>query len=100
MLGFFLEKSGYNDEGLEMSRRSLAQDPTNLYTYNAVAHANQARGAYRTPLERLERALSLERSAPPLWPLAESRAILGHERLPRDYWTAKTLPLHERIELL
>jgi tetratricopeptide (TPR) repeat protein len=27
MLGFFLEQSGYNDEGLEMSARALAQDP-------------------------------------------------------------------------
>ena len=47
MLGFFLEQSGYNDEGLEMSRRSLAKDPTNLYTYHAVGHAYQARGDYR-----------------------------------------------------
>ncbi len=41
MLGFFLEQSGYNDEGLEMSLRSLAQDPTNLYTYHAIGHAYQ-----------------------------------------------------------
>ncbi|MCZ6874492.1 MAG: hypothetical protein O7G88_13350 [bacterium] len=33
MLGFFLEQSGYNEEGLAMSARSLALDPTNLYTY-------------------------------------------------------------------
>ena len=48
MLGFFLEQSGYNDEGLEMSARSLARDPTNLYTYHAVGHAYQARGDYAT----------------------------------------------------
>src|SRR5262245_34347958 len=43
MLGFFLEQSGYNDEGLAMSLRSLARDPTSLYTYHAVGHAYQAR---------------------------------------------------------
>lgn len=102
MLGFFLEQSGYNDEGLEMSRRSLAQDPTNLYTYHAVGHAYQARGDYRNALETFERAVSLERYAHLVWHLAEAQAILGHERLTRDYWTAKNppLPLHERIELL
>ena len=102
MLGFFLEQSGYNDEGLEMSRRSLAQDPTNLYTYHAVGHAYQARGDYRSALETFERAVSLERYAHLIWHLAEAQAILGHERLTRDYWTAKNppLPLHERIELL
>jgi tetratricopeptide (TPR) repeat protein len=36
MLGFFLEQSGYNDEGLAMSLASLARDPTSLYTYHAV----------------------------------------------------------------
>src|SRR5262249_34518368 len=46
MLGFFLEQSGYNDEGLEMSLRALARDPTNLYTYHSVGHAYQARGDY------------------------------------------------------
>jgi tetratricopeptide (TPR) repeat protein len=61
MLGFFLEQSGYNDEGLEMSARSLARDPTNLYTYHAVGHAYQARGDYRNTLETFERAASLER---------------------------------------
>jgi tetratricopeptide (TPR) repeat protein len=102
MLGFFLEQSGYNDEGLEMSRRSLAQDPTNLYTYHAVGHAYQARGEYRSALETFERAVSLERYAHLVWHLAEAQAILGHERLTRDYWTTKNppLPLHERIELL
>ena len=44
MLGFFLEQSGFNDEGLATSLRSLAKDPTNLYTYHAVGHAYQARG--------------------------------------------------------
>ena len=100
MLGFFLEQSGYNDEGLEMSRRSLAQDPTNLYTYHAVGHAYQARGDYRSALETFERAVSLERYGHLVWHLAEAQAILGHERLTRDYWRNPTLPLHERIELL
>jgi tetratricopeptide (TPR) repeat protein len=99
MLGFFLEQSGFNDEGLEMSRRSLAQDPTNLYTYHAVGHAYQARGDYRSALETFERAVSLERYGHLVWHLAEAQAILGHERLTRDYWTSRALPLHERIEL-
>jgi tetratricopeptide (TPR) repeat protein len=102
MLGFFLEQSGYNDEGLEMSSRSLARDPTNLYTYHAVGHAYQARGDYRNALETFERAVSLERYAHLLWHLAEAQAILGHERMTRDYWasTAPPLPLYERIELV
>ncbi len=102
MLGFFLEQSGYNDEGLEMSLRSLAQDPTNLYTYHAVGHAYQARGDYHNTLETFERAASLERYAHILWHLAEAQAILGHERITRDYWASTTpaLPLYERIELL
>src|SRR5262249_56456247 len=61
MLGFFLEQSGYNDEGLAMSLRSLAQDPTSLYTYHAVGHAYQARGDYPKALEQLDRDASLER---------------------------------------
>jgi tetratricopeptide (TPR) repeat protein len=102
MLGFFLEQSGYNDEGLEMSSRSLAQDPTNLYTYHAVGHAYQARGDYANALETFERAASLERYPHVLWHLAEAHAILGHARLTRDYWssTAPVLPLYERVELL
>ena len=102
MLGFFLEQSGYNDEGLAMSLRSLAQDPTSLYTYHAVAHAYQARGDYRDALETFERAASLERYPHILWHLAETQAILGHERMTRDYWASTTppLPLYERIELL
>jgi tetratricopeptide (TPR) repeat protein len=102
MLGFFLEQSGYNDEGLEMSARSLARDPTNLYTYHAVGHAYQARGDYRNMLETFERAASLERYPHVLWHLAEAQAILGHERLARDYWASTTpvLPLYERVELL
>jgi tetratricopeptide (TPR) repeat protein len=102
MLGFFLEQSGYNDEGLTMSLRSLAKDPTNLYTYHAVAHAYQARGDYRNALETFERAASLERYPHILWHLAEAQAILGHERITRDYWASTTppLPLYERIELL
>jgi tetratricopeptide (TPR) repeat protein len=100
MLGFFLEQSGENAEGLEMSRRSLAQDPTNLYTYHAVGHAYQARGDYRNALETFERAVSLERYGHLIWHLAEAQAILGHERLTRDYWRNPVLPLHERIELL
>ena len=102
MLGFFLEQSGYNEEGLEMSSRSLALDPTNLYTYHAVGHAYQARGDYPRALETFERAASLERHTHVLWHLADARAILGHERLTRDYWssTAPALPLYERVELL
>ena len=102
MLGFFLEQSGYNDEGLEMSLRALAKDPTNLYTYHAVGHAYQARGDYRNTLETFERATSLERYAHLLWHLAEAHAILGDARMTRDYWasTAPPLPLYERIELL
>jgi tetratricopeptide (TPR) repeat protein len=102
MLGFFLEQSGYNDEGLAMSLKSLAQDPTNLYTYHAVGHAYQARGDYPRAIETFERATSLERYPHLLWHLAEAQAILGHERMTRDYWasTAPALPLYERIELL
>ena len=102
MLGFFLEQSGYNDEGLAVSLRSLARDPTSLYTYHAVGHAYQARGDYRNALETFERAASLERYAHVLWHLAEAQALLGHERMTRDYWGSTTppLPLYERIELL
>jgi tetratricopeptide (TPR) repeat protein len=102
MLGFFLEQSGYNDEGLEVSLRSLAKDPTSLYTYHAVGHAYQARGDYRNTLETFERAASLERYAHVLWHLAEAHAILGDARMTRDYWASTTppLPLYERIELL
>ena len=102
MLGFFLEQSGYNEEGLAMSARSLALDPTNLYTYHAVAHAYQARGDYPKALETFERAASLERYAHILWHLAEARSLLGYERFTRDYWGSTTppLPVHERVELL
>jgi tetratricopeptide (TPR) repeat protein len=102
MLGFFLEQSGYNDEGLEMSRRSLAQDPTSLYTYHAVGHAYQARGDYGRALETFERAASLERYPHVLWHLAEANALLGHVRMTREYWgsTTPALPLYERVELL
>jgi tetratricopeptide (TPR) repeat protein len=102
MTGFFLEQSGYNDEGLRMSLRALALDPTNLYTYHAVGHAYQARGDYRNALETFERAASLEHYAHILWHLAEAQAILGHERLTRDYWASASspLPLFERIELM
>jgi tetratricopeptide (TPR) repeat protein len=102
MLGFFLEQSGYNDEGLAMSLSSLAKDPSSLYTYHAVGHAYQARGDYRDALETFERAASLERYPHLLWHLAEAQAILGHARMTRDYWASTTppLPLYERIELL
>jgi tetratricopeptide (TPR) repeat protein len=102
MRGFFLEQSGYNEEGLESSLRSLAIDPTSLYTYHAVGHAYQARGAYPQAVETFERAASLEHYPHIVWHLAESQAILGNERLTRDYWTeaAPPLPLYERIELL
>jgi tetratricopeptide (TPR) repeat protein len=101
MLGFFLEQSGYNDEGLAMSSRSLAQDPTNLYAYHAVGHAYQARGDYGRALETFERAASLERYPHVLWHLAEAHALLGHVRMTREYWgsTSPALPLYERIEL-
>ncbi|HXH82620.1 MAG TPA: tetratricopeptide repeat protein [Candidatus Tectomicrobia bacterium] len=102
MLGFFLEQSGYNDEGLAMSLRALARDPTNLYTYHAVGHAYLARGDYGRAVETFERATSLDRYPHLLWHLAETHAILGNTRLTRDYWASTTppLPLHERIELL
>jgi tetratricopeptide (TPR) repeat protein len=102
MTGFFLEQSGYNEDGLTLSLRSLATDPTNLYTYHAVGHAYQARGDYRTALSTFERAASLERYAHILWHLAEMRAILGYEQFTRDYWasTVPALPLFERIELM
>jgi tetratricopeptide (TPR) repeat protein len=102
MLGFFLEQSGYNDEGLAVSLRSLAKDPTSLYTYHAVGHAYQARGDYPKALETFERAASLERYPHLLWHLAEAQALLGHDRITRDYWasSAPPLPLYERIELL
>src|SRR5262249_57537745 len=50
MTGFFLEQSGYNEDGLTLSLRSLAADPTNLYTYYAVGHAYQSRADYRNAL--------------------------------------------------
>src|SRR5262245_51067698 len=102
MTGFFLEQLGYNEDGLTMSLRSLAADPTNLYTYHAVGHAYQSRGDYRQALTTFERAASLERYPHILWHLAEMRAILGYEQFTRDYWasTAPALPLFERIELM
>jgi tetratricopeptide (TPR) repeat protein len=100
MTGFFLEQSGYNEEGFALSSRALASDPTNLYAYHAVGHAYVARGDYRNALETFERAVSLERYGHLLWHLAEAQAILGHEQLTREYWTASTLPLFERIELM
>jgi tetratricopeptide (TPR) repeat protein len=102
MLGFFLEQSGDNDEGLGVSLRSLAKDPGNLYTYHAVGHAWQARGDYPNAVETFERAASLERYPHVLWHLAEAQALLGHTGLTRDYWgsTAPALPLYERVELL
>ena len=102
MTGFFLEQSGYNEEGLTLSLRSLATDPTSLYTYHAVGHAYQSRGDYRQALSTFERAASLERYPHILWHLAEMNAILGYERFTRDYWasTSPALPLFERIELM
>jgi tetratricopeptide (TPR) repeat protein len=102
MTGFFLEQSGYNEDGLTLSLRSLATDPTNLYTYHAVGHAYQSRGDYRKALSTFERAASLERYPHILWHLAEMHAILGYERFTRDYWasTSPALPLFERIALL
>ena len=85
-----------------MSLASLARDPTSLYTYHAVGHAYQARGDYPKALETFERAASLERYPHVLWHLAEAQALLGHDRMTRDYWasTAPPLPVYERIELL
>jgi tetratricopeptide (TPR) repeat protein len=100
MTGFFLEQSGYNAEGLAMSSRALARDPTNLFAYHAVGHAHIAHGDYRNALETFERAASLERYGHILWHLGEAQAILGHERLTRDYSTAPTVPPFERIELM
>ena len=99
MTGFFLEQSGYNAEGLAMSRRALASDPTNLFAYHAVGHAYVARGDYQNALETFERAASLERYGHILWHLGETQAILGHERLTCDYSAAPTVPPFERIEL-
>src|SRR5713101_3620877 len=102
MTGFFLEQSGYNEDGLTLSLRSMATDPTNLYTYHAVGHAYQSRGDYRNALSTFERAASLERYPHILWHLAEMQAILGYEQFTRDYWTSTSpaLPLFERIELM
>ena len=100
MTGFFLEQSGYNAEGLAMSSRALASDPTNLFAYHAVGHGYVARGDYRNALETFERAASLERYGHILWHLGEAQAILGHERLTRDYSTAPTVPPFERIALV
>jgi tetratricopeptide (TPR) repeat protein len=100
MTGFFLEQSGYNADGLAMSTRALASDPTNLFAYHAVGHAYVARGDYRNALETFERAASLERYGHILWHLGEAQAILGHEQLTRDYATASTVPPFERIALM
>jgi tetratricopeptide (TPR) repeat protein len=100
MTGFFLEQSGYNAEGFAMSQRALASDPTNLFAYHAVGHAYVARGDYPHALETFERAASLERYGHILWHLGEAQAILGYERLTRDYSTAPTVPAFERIELM
>jgi len=100
MTGFFLEQSGYNAEGFAMSSRALAADPTNLFAYHAVGHAYIARGDYRNALETFERAASLERYGHVLWHLGEAQAILGQERLTRDYAAAPTVPIFERIALM
>ncbi|PWU20485.1 MAG: hypothetical protein C5B48_12510 [Candidatus Rokuibacteriota bacterium] len=100
MTGFFLEQSGYNAEGFAMSSRALRNDPTNLFAYHAVGHAYVSRGDYRNALETFERAASLERYGHILWHLGEAQAILGHERLTRDYATAPSVPMFERAELM
>jgi len=102
MTAFYLEQSNTDpDEGLELGLRALAADPGNLYTYHAVGHNYQQRGAYEQCLATFERANSIERYPHLLWHLAEAHAILGDTRLTRDYWasTAPALPLFERIEL-
>ncbi len=102
MKGFFLEQTGSNAEGLAASSRALTTDPTNLYAYHAVGHAYAARGDYHEALQTFERAASLEHYPHILWHLGEMQAILGYDRLTRDYWSraAPALPLFERIELL
>jgi tetratricopeptide (TPR) repeat protein len=100
MTGFFLEQTGHNAEGLAMSRRALASDPTNLFAYHAVGHAYVAGGDYASAVETFERAASLERYGHILWHLGEAQAILGHERLTRDYATAPAVPLFERVALM
>jgi tetratricopeptide (TPR) repeat protein len=100
MAGFFLEQTGHNAEGLAMSRRALASDPTNLFAYHAVGHAHIARGDYPDAVETFERAASLERYGHIIWHLGEAQAILGHTRLTRDYSTASTVPPFERIALM
>ena len=102
MLGFFLEQSGLQRRRARHEPSFPGPGPDNLYTYHAVAHAYQARGDYHNALETFERAVSLERYPHLLWHLAEAQALLGHERMTRDYWAsaAPPLPLYERIELL
>jgi tetratricopeptide (TPR) repeat protein len=102
MTAFYLEQSNTDaDEGLQLGLRALAADPGNLYTYHAVGHNYQGRGAYEQCLATFERANSIEHYPHLLWHLAEAHAILGDTRLTRDYWasTAPALPLFERIEL-
>jgi tetratricopeptide (TPR) repeat protein len=100
MTGFFLEQTGHNAEGLAMSQRALAGDPTNLFAYHAVGHAYVARGDYASAIETFERAASLERYGHIIWHLGEAQAILGHQRLTRDYAAAPSVPTFERIELM
>ena len=98
MLGFFLEQSGYNDEGLAVSLRSLAQDPTSLYTYHAVGHAYQARGDYRNALETFERAASLERYPHLLWHLAEIPGVYVPSLFRPRYGADRTLAALEPLK--
>jgi tetratricopeptide (TPR) repeat protein len=102
MTAFFLEQSNTDpDTGLALGLRALEVDPGSLYTYHAVGHNYQGRGAYQQALATFERANSLERYPHNLWHLAEAHAILGDTRFTQDYWRslAPALPLFERIEL-
>src|SRR3990172_7572962 len=81
-----------------------ARHPTDRIAVRLLSFMCIAQGDYRGGLEiarrTLERAASLERYGHILWHLGEAQAILGHERLTRDYATAPTVPPFERIALM
>ena len=94
MLGFFLEQSGYNDEGLAMSLALARPGP------DQPLHVPRGRprlsGARRLPERARDvRARRVARSAirtsSGTWP--RRRRILGHERMTRDYWASTAPPL-------
>jgi Flp pilus assembly protein TadD len=101
MLGFFLEQSGYSDEGLEMSSRSWRR--TRPICTRTMRWAMPIRaGATTATRSRPSSGRRRSSATRVLWHLAEAHAILGHTRMTREYWasTAPALPLYERIELL